>query len=325
MKTIMDVKRIPKKAWFTFRDVLSPIALSLRSDRQAGFGGEALPIEIWLANDRDETLDGCHLVYEIAHAGQVIASGTTPARSERCAPTAQGVLSVELPEVPSRSLLQVAASLIDLEGTCLHDAEIVLNVFPKIRPASVPVFVFGNQNLGASILETLEIEHWNGPIDEAKVILIPDASAYLAAPELVNNAVRHGATAILLSLPVGSHGIGSHTLEVRTAGMGSRHFVSCDTGHPLVAGFEREDFKFWFDENLGYASPILSTVLEAPGWNPILQSGDGGWGRPWGPVPVAAERTDGNGCWRICQLDLASRLKANPCAALFATRLLKSL
>jgi hypothetical protein len=28
MKTIMDVNRIPKKAWFTFRDVLSPVALS---------------------------------------------------------------------------------------------------------------------------------------------------------------------------------------------------------------------------------------------------------------------------------------------------------
>lgn len=322
MKTIMDVKRIPKKAWFTFRDVLSPVALSLRTDRQAGFAGESLPVEIWLANDRDEILAGCQLVYEIAHAGQVIASGMAPAKSERCAPSAQGVLSVELPEVEARSLLKVSASLIDSAGACLHDTEIVLDVFPKIRPSSEPVFVFGNQTLGDSILKTLGIEHRDGPIEEAKVIVIPDAAAYLAAPESVNTAVRHGATAILLSLPVGSHGIGSHTLEVRMAGMGSRHFVSCDTGHPLVNGFEREDFKFWFDENLGCASPILSTVLEAEGWTPILQSGDGGWGRPWGPIPVAAERTDGDGCWRVCQIDLHNRLKNNPGAALFATNLL---
>ena len=103
--------------------------------------------------------------------------------------------------------------------------------------------------------------------------------------------------------------------------LGPRHFVSCDSGHPMVEGFEREDFKFWFDETTGHATPLLTTVLEADGWTPILLSGDGGWGRSWGPVPVAAERADGKGCWRICQVELLNRLKTNPAAALFAARL----
>jgi hypothetical protein len=128
--------------------------------------------------------------------------------------------------------------------------------------------------------------------------------------------------AVLLALPVGEHVIGSQAIGVRQAGMGPRHFLSCDSGNPLVAGFQREDFKFWFDENLGHASPILSTVLEAGDWSSILLSGDGGWGRPWGSVPVCVEHAEGDGCWRICQVEIHNRLRSNPVAALFAQRLL---
>jgi hypothetical protein len=167
----------------------------------------------------------------------------------------------------------------------------------------------------------LGIESFAGPLEEAEVILIADPSDYFASPEKVDAAVKKGAMAVLLSLPVGTHMVGSYSIEVRMAGMGSRHFVSCDSGHPLVAGFKREDFKFWFDESLDHASPILATVLEADGWSSILQSGDGGWGRPWGPVPVSVEKSDGDGSWRICQVELPNRLRSNPAAAIFAQRL----
>ena len=100
--------------------------------------------------------------------------------------------------------------------------------------------------------------------------------------------------------------------------MGPRHFVACDTGHSLVEGFELEDFKFWYDEACGHVSPILTTVLEAEDWTPILSSGDGGWGRPWGSVPVAAEKAEGEGVWRICQIALGDRLQTNPVANRFA-------
>ena len=159
-------------------------------------------------------------------------------------------------------------------------------------------------------------------MEEADVVLITDPAAYFASPKKVDAAVQKGAMAVLLSLPVGTHMVGSHSIEVRMAGMGPRHFVSCDSGHPLVDGFKQEDFIFWFDENLGHPSPILSTVLDAEGWSSILLSGDGGWGRPWGVVPVSVERSEGEGSWRICQVELHNRLRSNPVAAMFAQKLL---
>jgi len=51
-------------------------------------------------------------------------------------------------------------------------------------------------------------------------------------------------------------------------------------------------------------------------------TGDGGWNRPWGPVFAAAERTEGRGYWRVCQMDILNRIRTNPAAHLFASRLL---
>ncbi len=141
-------------------------------------------------------------------------------------------------------------------------------MFPKFKTSPSKIFVFGGEALGAWILEGLGIESFKGPIEESEVVLVTDSRAYLDAPQKVDAVVRGGAMAVLLSLPVGEHvigsqAIGSQAIGVRQAGMGPRHFVSCDSGNPLVAGFQREDFKFWFYENLGHASPILSTVLEA--------------------------------------------------------------
>ena len=322
MKTIMDVNRIPKKAWFTFRDVLSPVALSLRSDRHAGFAGDSLPVEVWIANDLGQTLDNYSLVYEISQEGQVIASGNAPAHIANCAPSSQGSIPVHLPEVQSRTSLKVSASLVDSTGNAIHDSELTLEVFPKFQPSPSKVFVFGDEAFGPHILQALGINKFAGTLEDADVVLIADSATYLASPQKVDEAVRKGAMAVLLSLPLGTHMVGSHSVEVRMAGMGPRHFVSCDSRHPLVAGFNREDFKFWFDENLGHASPILSTVLDVEGWSTILQSGDGGWGRPWGPVPVSVERSEGEGSWRICQVELHNRLRSNPVAAMFAHRLL---
>jgi hypothetical protein len=92
--------------------------------------------------------------------------------------------------------------------------------------------------------------------------------------------------------------------------------------YQLVDGFKQEDFRFWFDENLGHTSPILSTVLDVEEWSTILQSGDVGLGRLWEVIPVSVERSKGEGCWRICQVELHNRLRSNPVAALFAQKLL---
>ena len=107
--------------------------------------------------------------------------------------------------------------------------------------------------------------------------------------------------------------------------MGARHFVSPDTGHPLVAGFGPEDFRLWYDPSADHINPLLETCFRAEGWTPILTTGSGGETLPspttWSPALAAAEKADGAGHWRICQVKLAGRVAANPVASHFAGRL----
>ena len=91
-------------------------------------------------------------------------------------------------------------------------------------------------------------------------------------------------------------------------------FVSRDTGHALVAGFEREDFKFWYDAQVDRPSPLLNaSAFQSPGWQPVLLSGTN---------MVAAWKPDGKGAWGISQIRLSGRTTGNPVAEIFARRLL---
>jgi hypothetical protein len=103
--------------------------------------------------------------------------------------------------------------------------------------------------------------------------------------------------------------------------MNPRHFVSCASGHALVEGFETNDFRFWFDDSVGYVTPFLKATFQAEGWTPILLTGNGGWRGEWGPALAAAEKQYGSGLIRICLPELRGRL-ANPVARIFARRLL---
>lgn len=321
MKTIMDVNRIPKKAWFTYRDALAPLALSLRSDRTTGFSGETIQVELWLANDLDEVPVGYTLDYEIIQDGKSLASGIFASSPARCAPVPQGIIEILLPEISDRTNITVVATLLDSQGIPVHDTSLNLGVFPRSKEFFGSVYLVGDSDSGKELLRSLEIKS-AATLNDADTILITDFSRYLICPDEINEAVAQGATAVLMPLPLGTHRIGNYKVKVLPAGMGARHFVSRDTGHAIVENFEPEDFKFWYDEHFGHVTPILDTVFEAKDWEPILLSGDGGWDRPWAPVPVAAERNEGRGCWRICQMSWASRIGTNPAAKLFAQNIL---
>ena len=178
--------------------------------------------------------------------------------------------------------------------------------YPVEIPAGVQVALAGR------------IVRWNEPVEELlgfDAYLLPGGFSY-------QDRIRAGAVAVALGLPPGVHSFGAAKITVREASMGPRHFVSRATGHPLVAGFEPNDFRFWFHESLGRVAPILFTVLEAPGWTPVLLSGDGGWTRPWDYNPAAAEFAEGEGLWRVCQIEQADCIQRNPQAKRFASRLL---
>ena len=326
MKTLMDVNRIPKKSWFSYRDALTPLAVSLRCDRTAGVAGEIISVEPWVVNDFERIPDNCELRYIISCDSKVWYQGNSPAKIAPVMPQSQGRLQFQLPEVAALNTCDINLSLVDASGKALHDTQVTLDVYPNFEPQKegVRIHVLGNGPDGYEWLRELGYTcSEKTAIQDAEVILITDLKAYLREADTLDAVVRGGAVAFFFPLPVGSHRIGASMVEIKKAGMGPRHFVSCQTDHPMVLDFKMDAFKFWYDESCGHPSPILNSSFEGERWNCILKTSDGGWGRSWEPVMAAGEKAHGKGKWRICQVDLRHRVKTNPVAKIFGRRMLE--
>jgi hypothetical protein len=155
------------------------------------------------------------------------------------------------------------------------------------------------------------------------ITILTDYAGYQKCKQKLDRAVADGARVVFLELPVGDYDIGGSAVRVEECVMRPREFVSRDTGHPLVAGFEPEDFKCWYDPKAGYFRPLLASMFQAEGWQPILTNGNGVWGGgAWKKRFAAAGKPSGKGQYIVCQVALAGRTRHNPAAALFARRLL---
>lgn len=132
MKSIMDCKRIPKQAYFAYRDALAPLLVSLRTDRFAYTAGETIQIEAFLCNDTAKS--GAYtLAFELYNEqNKLIQTGRVPARADAC--RAAYIASAEFPAetAQDRETLTLRAVLLDGNGDVVNDAEQKLTVFQDV-------------------------------------------------------------------------------------------------------------------------------------------------------------------------------------------------
>lgn len=315
MKAIMDVDRTPKDAYFAYREALTPLMVNLRSDRRHYFAGEEVALEAWVCHDLHEVPAGAELRYQVEHGDGVLMAGRTAATIPACSSACQGYLRFTAPAVPQRTPMTVRLALCDGAGTVLHDAALIIDVFPLVQSSPQRVAIIGADDgpaarlaadLGLTVVAGLD----------ASLLLIDDYDAYQRKVRQVLCAVECGAIAVFLMLPPGEYAIAGEPLTVQPSAL---HFASRATGHPLVQDFQPDDFRCWYDPRAGYITPLLQGYAQAPGWRPILVIGT-----PHAPAPAlaAAERAFGRGMLRLCQITVARRMAANPVADRFARRLL---
>lgn len=326
MKAIMDVERRPKPAYFTYRDALTPVMTNLRCDRTAYFSGEEIQIEPWICNDLSEPMRPSTLIYAAEFEHRTIHRGSEKIDIPACESLCPGLLKFPAPAVSDRNRLTVRLALRDDSGRTLHDSKLELEIFEPIRINSKrrAQFISKQPERLAQFIKNLEMNISFEKDDLTKALILIDSySAFLNEDESIRRAVQNGAIAVFLDLPPGNYRIADTDISVKECGMGARHFVSCSTGHPLVEKFLPGDFKFWYDSEVDYPTPLLYSTFEAPGWTPILTSGHGDWQGNWKPVLAAAEKKEGLGSWRICQVQLIKRIGGNPVASIFASNLIQ--
>jgi hypothetical protein len=323
MKTIMDVERQPKPSYFAYREALTPLMVNLRTDRFAFFGGEKMQFEAWICNDTPGVVPGARLAYRMEQDGAILACGATTAAVPQSASVCQGRMVFTAPKIAQRCTLTIRLALLDNAGKVLHDTSVDVDIFAQEpKPRGKRAWIVGPvSGKAATLARGLGMAAvFSGEIRAGDVILVDDLSAFRKVEKKISQAVKAGNLAVILELPEGDHDIAETRIKASTCEMAPYHFVSRDTGHEMVRDFKPLDFKFWCDDVTGYPSPLIDRTLEAPGWVPILKSGNGR-NNVWGPTSAVAEKICGKGAWRVCQVLLGNHLQ-NPAAAIFARRLL---
>ncbi len=132
--------------------------------------------------------------------------------------------------------------------------------------------------------------------------------------------VHEGKTVILEWLAPGRYQLAGLEVDVKACGMLPLHFVSRATGHPAVAEFKANDFRWWYESALDRVSPLLHATFTAPDMTPVLVSGNVNASGLWDQALACAEVAVGSGRLVICQLPVSARQDV-PVARLFARSL----
>jgi hypothetical protein len=327
MKTIMDVERRPKPAFFAYRDALSPIMVSLRTDRFAVRAGEKVSIEAWAANDLHEAPRGLRLAWQALRAGTLLCSGTAAVAASECSSWYLGSITFTAPAVTARARVAVQAALRDERGRTVHDNEVVLDVYPRVTarapaaPRARAHIIGARSGHAAALARGLGMAcSFEGAPAPGSLMLIDDIAAYSRAEPRILQAARAGGMALFVELQPGEHRISGSVVQVRPTGMGDFFFASRATGHPLVAGFQPQDLFLWYDPKEDCIMPLLSTTMEAPGWDTVVSTGHLSWTSASRTAQACVEKRLGGGALRICQVMLSGRL-VNPAAEELARRL----
>ncbi len=325
MKAIVDYDRKAKPVYFAYRDALAPVLVSLRTDRNAFFADEPVNLETWVCSDLNRDIQNAHLCYYVEHKSEILYSGQSPIDINRFENRFTGSLKFNAPSVNERGTFRVFCGLTDDQGNIISDNSITLDVFATVKPKPSRriVLVANDTSEAGKLLNALNLSYeTDGPFEQNDVIVV-DSGSFKDRQDDILNAVRNGAAAVVFKLPVGEHDLGFGKITVYPAPMNPLHFVSRKTGHPLVEGFQPDDFKLWHDDETGYITPFFALPFDGKEWLPILKSAKrADHVFVFEPALAAAEKELGQGRIIISQIDLTNRVKTNPVAKIYALRLL---
>lgn len=131
MKTIMDCRRNPKKAYFAYREALEPMMISLRTDRYTYYAGETISIESYICNDTQESGE-YGLKFEYYVDGNPIGEKKTEIFVKECGTVYAANAEMTIADVADRSEVLIRAILLDKEGRQINYNDIQVSVFSDV-------------------------------------------------------------------------------------------------------------------------------------------------------------------------------------------------
>lgn len=330
MKAMVDYERTPKKAFWEFRESAAPVMVDLRTDRFRVWSEDNIELEARVCNDLDEVLKNVNLCYQVYMNDKLIQAAKKTVDISASDVTFAGFIQINVPKTCEKSELKVQLALIDEAGNNISNYENKLYVFPKEGGALGKVAFIGEcdeikkQTEANFDFELVRKED----IDKETAVLIFDIEKYKKEEKKLLDLAEKGVKLIFFCLPEGGTEIGGTSVNVIKCPSRPVHFVSRNTGHPIVSGLGPKDVRHWYNEKEDLITPVLSETFDAEGFTAILTGAKRGartqeepQGK-WEKSFAVAEKKTGRGYIRICQIDMTDRITKNPVAQILFKRLI---
>jgi len=121
MKTLLDVDRVPKDAYFTFKESLEPLKVNLRSDRWSAYAGETINVESWILNDGKAMSKLCAVVGVYMDGRWVFGFSNEIDEISACSSKAHAIVPVKIPKMNEMSEITVQINLMIGHETVSQD------------------------------------------------------------------------------------------------------------------------------------------------------------------------------------------------------------
>lgn len=307
MKAIIDSERTPKKAWYAYRDALSPLAIQLFTERTNFFEKENGKVQVWICNDTHK-VPSATMKYYISKNNKIIYSGTQKA----VIPTIkegskyQGILDFKMPKVKQGEKVTVHIALInDQTNQIIHDDKIELKVYPKIQLKRKPnTYLIGeskesiylSKKIGKTRLKSLD------QVEAEDIIIISDSTLTKTEFEKINEVVKNGAKAIVMHSAINSETI-KEELQYKTGRKDESWILFRNKQHKATQGTTRKGLFYPYSSLTKRPHKYHITTYKSKVITPILTHS----------TRIAyGEKKEAKGKWIVCGVTLNGMLNTNP-------------
>jgi hypothetical protein len=314
MKALVGADRIPKPAYFTYKDCLEPVRVNLRCDRWKVYAGETMEIEAWLLNDTAKAYEQCRVVATLRddtrEYGNYEMTGNLTVTSSRYA----GTIRFTVPTVEDRQSLYVDACLLNENGEVMNTERFSVEVFTKSRhekPNKV-TFLDADSELICSLLEVAG-EPYNEAVSPEGTFIVSSREAFISHQASILDKVRNGARALFNLNRFDSDCWDIGETSVRTVKLREVYTLAVSTENPFQSWMRADDLSYLYHSTNDRIDGISNCHLQGEGMEPVVfayqpQSDPNGKRK----LPLIAMKTIGKGQIFFSCLPLSGRLGFNP-------------
>lgn len=315
MKALVGADRVPKPAYFTYRDCLAPVRVNLRCDRWKAYEGETLEIEAWLLNDTAKEYEACRIVATLRDDVRDYGNYEIACRLAKTTAQYSGSIRFSVPPVQDRLNFHMDACLLDESGAVISAERFTFEGFAKAerwQPQPKVAYLDAKAELLCSLL-AVDGEPYSGATGSADSLVVSSREAFARQRESILDDVHSGATAVLIlrSSEGCSWDLGDG--EVRTAKLREVYTLAVHNEDPRLRWMKADDFAYFYNLSSDRIDGIAKCYLQGEGIEPIVfayqAQGEADGKRK---LPLVGRKALGRGEMFFVCLPLSGRVGCNP-------------